>query len=595
MARKNLEKVDYLGTIKAYIKFVSKYKFTFILILLLTFIGQATHLVDKYLFKIIIDNGPLFTNGSLGYDTFVRILLFAGLIYLITISARAILSWFTLHFLAIFECNIMFDLKKKYFDHILHLSHKFHTSHKTGGLISKLIRGSNAIERLTDLTVFNFSPLIFQIIIGFASIFYFDKLSALIVVITSIVFTLYAVFINYLQQDSTVKANDAEDDEKGNISDIFTNVESIKYFGKEDSIKNRFGNVATKTKNAMRKAWWYGNWQDSGLSFIGALGLFFLIYFPLLGFLNGRISIGTLVFIYTVYTGLVGSLWNFTVGIRDLYRATADFKSLLAYDKIQNDINDLPNAKNLNIKKGVIEFRNISFSYNNRKILRDFSLIVPENKKVALVGPSGAGKSTVIKLLYRLYDVNTGEILIDGENINNFKQESLRSELSIVPQECVLFDDTIYNNIKFSNPSATREDVFRAMKFAQLDKIVSKFPNKENTIVGERGIKLSGGEKQRVSIARAILADKKVLVLDEATSALDSETEHEIQRDLEKLMKDRTSIIIAHRLSTIMKADIIVVIQDGRILEVDTHKELIKKPGIYKKLWELQKGGYSKQ
>ncbi len=184
---------------------------------------------------------------------------------------------------------------------------------------------------------------------------------------------------------------------------------------------------------------------------------------------------------------------------------------------------------------------------------------------------------------------------IEGKDIRNVKHESLRNEMAIVPQECILFDDTIYNNIKFSNPKATREQVMQAIKFAQLDKIVSRFPNKEDTIVGERGIKLSGGEKQRVSIARAILANKKVLVLDEATSALDSETEHEIQKDLQKLMEGRTSIVIAHRLSTIMNADIIVVIKEGKIVQMGKHNELIRKSGEYKKLWELQKGSYLKE
>ena len=197
-----------------------------------------------------------------------------------------------------------------------------------------------------------------------------------------------------------------------------------------------------------------------------------------------------------------------------------------------------------------------------------------------------------MKLLYRLYNPDGGEILIDGKNIKSFKQESLRSELSIVPQEGILFDDTIYNNIAFSNPTAKKEEVFNAIKFAQLDKFVMSLPNKENTIVGERGVKLSGGEKQRVSIARAILANKKILVLDEATSSLDSQTEHSIQNDLKKLMKNRTSIIIAHRLSTIMSADRIVVMDKGRIVQLGKHNDLIQQGGIYKKLWSLQKGGY---
>jgi len=251
-------------------------------------------------------------------------------------------------------------------------------------------------------------------------------------------------------------------------------------------------------------------------------------------------------------------------------------------------------AKKLIIKEGEVEFKDLTFYYGKRKIFEDFNLKVNKNKKIAFVGHSGSGKTTLIKLLYRMYDINSGTIKIDGNDIRDVKQESLRSEMSIVPQECVLFDDTIYNNVAFSNPKATRSEVMGAIKFAQLDKIIKTFTNKEDTIVGERGVKLSGGEKQRVSIARAILADKKILVLDEATSSLDSQTEHEIQGDLEKLMKGRTSIIIAHRLSTIMKADEIIVMKNGKIVQKGTHEELINQSGEYNHLWNLQKGGYIK-
>jgi len=282
--------------------------------------------------------------------------------------------------------------------------------------------------------------------------------------------------------------------------------------------------------------------------------------------------------------------------MRGFYRSLADFQDLFEYGKIENDIKDKPGVKDSEIRKGEIEFKNVSFHYGRKKAfsLNNFSLKIKKNEKVALVGHSGCGKTSLIKLLYRLYDVNSGEILIDGKNIEDFKQESLRSELSIVPQECVLFDDTIFNNIKFSNPKASRKQVFAAIKFAQLDKLIKNFPKKENTIVGERGVKLSGGEKQRVSIARAILANKKILVLDEATSALDSETENEIQRDLKKLLEGRTSIIIAHRLSTIMNSDRIIVLKGGKIIQQGKHSKLIKQSGEYKKLWNLQKGGYIK-
>ena len=226
--------------------------------------------------------------------------------------------------------------------------------------------------------------------------------------------------------------------------------------------------------------------------------------------------------------------------------------------------------------------------------MKNFNLKIKPNEKVALVGHSGCGKTTLVKILNRFYNLDSGEVLIDGKNIENYKQESVRGETSIVPQECILFDDTLYNNIKFANSKASKKEIFNAIKFAQLGKVIKNFPNKENTIVGERGVKLSGGEKQRVSIARAILANKKVLVLDEATSALDSETESEIQKALENLLKGRTSIIIAHRLSTIMNADRIIVLQKGKIIQEGKHKDLVKVPGEYRKLWKLQKGGYIK-
>jgi len=427
-----------------------------------------------------------------------------------------------------------------------------------------------------------------------ASIMYFRFIPAIVVIFVAALFIGYSLVINKFREESQVEANLREDVEKGTISDIFMNIDSIKYFGKEYRIKGRYHKLSKKTRDGWIKTWDYFRLLDAGHAFVLALGMFFIVYFPVMSFLNGEMTLGTLVFIEGTYVLFIGPLFGFVYGIRGFYQSMADMESIFYYSKLENDVKDSTHAKDLKIRRGEIEFRNVSFKYKRKWIFKNFNLKIPADKKFALVGPSGSGKSTLLKLLYRLYDIQKGEILIDGKNIKDFKQESLRSELSIVPQECVLFDDTIYNNIRFSRPGADRKEVFKAIKFAQLDKIIKNFEKKEKTIVGERGVKLSGGEKQRVSIARALLANKHVLVLDEATSALDSETEHEIQKDLEHLMKGRTSIIIAHRLSTIMKADSIVVLDKGKIVQQAKHGQLIRKPGLYKRLWNLQKGGYLK-
>lgn len=593
MAKKKHE-IDFKYNLKKYWSFMKEYKALIFFLLLVMTIVQLTYVADKFLFKIIIDRGTEFVAGTLGRSPFVTILLTIAAVYISIIIIKVICKWLQLHFLNLLEVNTITDLKRKFFNHILHLSYNFHTTHKTGSLISRLVRGGRAMEGMTDVLIFNMLPLVFQLVIVGGSLLYFDWVPALVLIITAAVFIIYSLFVQQAQKQANVDANDAEDREKARVSDYMINIDPIKFFGKEGNIKKRFAMVSNVSKFAMLKHWTYFKWMDSIHSLILGTGTFFLIYFPLVRFLDGEITLGTLTFVYTIYGNLIYPLFSFVHGLRHAYRAMADFEALFKYGKIENDIKDLPNAPNLKIKEGKIEFNKISFSYNRRRLLQNFNLTIPTNKKVAFVGHSGCGKTTLVRLLYRMYDVQKGEILVDGKNIKSFKQESLRSELSMVPQECILFDDTIYNNIAFSRPSATRREVFKAIKFAQLDKFVKVLPKKDKTIVGERGVKLSGGEKQRVSIARAILADKKVLVLDEATSSLDSKTEHEIQNDLQRLMEGRTSIIIAHRLSTIMKADLIVVMEKGKIVQMGNHWDLIKQKGEYKKLWNLQKGGYVK-
>lgn len=585
-------KIDFKYNLKVYFDLLKKYRVLFLFLLLVVLLVEGTSVVDKFLFKIIVDNGTTFSQSSLAREEFIHILLQIALIFGAVIIFRAGLKYMQEYLISRLESRLIQDLKLKFFNHILNLSYHFHTTHRTGSLISRLVRGGRSIESMTDILIFNVAPLIFQLSVVSLSLLYFDWVPAVVILCTISIFIAYSYVVQRKQQPYTVAANDAEDYEKANISDFFMNIDSIKYFGKEKAITEKFHKITDTSATSILRHWNFYRQLNAGQALIIGAGTFCITYFPLIQFLNREITLGTLVFIYTVYGNLLVPMYGFVRGMRDFYRVMADFESLFQYGKISNEIKDVPHSQNFLIRKGEIKFQKVVFGYPQRKLFDNFNLHIKPNTKVALVGYSGSGKTTLVRLLYRLYDLQGGQILIDGRDIREWKQEFLHSELSLVPQECLLFDDTVYNNVAFSNPKASRREVLQAMKFAQLDQVIRLFPQKEDTIVGERGVRLSGGEKQRVSIARALLANKKILILDEATSSLDSKTEHEIKKDLRELMKGRTTIIIAHRLSTVMSADLIVVLDKGRIVQTGTHQELIQVQGQYRKLWELQKGGY---
>ncbi|MGV8131311.1 MAG: ABC transporter ATP-binding protein [Candidatus Pacearchaeota archaeon] len=592
MKKSKKEDLDVRYILKTYWSFIKKYKLLITSILLCGVFFSTAGLAQRTLFKKIVDNGELFAKGEISSTNLYEIIIVVIFVWLAVIGLRAIFRWLRVHWINKLEANSVLNLKQYYYNHIVSLDYKFHTTHKTGSLIARLSRGSSAMERLTDFASYQTMAIIFEVLIAGGALMLVDKSIGLIILATGIIFITYSYKLQKKQRTLKLIANTTEDIEKGFTGDTMTNIESIKYYGKENMIRSKYSSLTEKTKNAWFKEWQLGRWSSSIETLIVDIGGLISLGIILRSFLQGNTTLGTVVFVWTSYWQIISSVQNFMDGLRGYNKSIADFHDLFQYGKINNRIKDKESADNLQVKEGLIEFENISFKYHNNDFFKNFNLIVPKGEKIALVGHSGSGKSTLVKLLYRLYDLNSGKIKIDGIDIKDVKQESLRSELSIVPQECVLFDDTIYNNILFSNPKASRQEVFQAIKFAQLDKTIGNFPNKENTIVGERGVKLSGGEKQRVSIARALLADKKILVLDEATSALDSKTEHEIQKDLQNLMQGRTSIIIAHRLSTIMSADLIVVLKDGKIVQKGTHRQLINQRGEYKELWNLQKGGY---
>lgn len=587
-----MAKIDFKYNWSIYWSMLKEHKLSFLSILVIILIIEGSHIADQFIFKLFIDYSTEYANQLLPQNEFVQAVIVLGIVFGSLALMRSILKWVQIHYLNRLETNLIRKLKSTFFTHILNLSHNFHTTHKTGSLISRLVRGGNAMERMTDTIVFNFAPLIFKLTIALIAISFYSIPAAIVLFSTMAVYIVYTYLMQRAQEPASIKRNDTEDYEKAMIADYLTNVDSIKYFGKEDEITARFDGHVNESRAAMLKHWDYFKWMDAGQTLILGSGLITLVAVCLRQFLAGTITLGSLVFVYTAFLGMIGPLYSFLHGIRTYYITMADFQAIFQYGKFENEIKNKETAKNCVVEKGEIEYKNVTFSYGRRKIFKNLNLKIPKGKKIALVGHSGSGKTTLIKLLYRLYDVNSGSIRVDGKDIRDFKKESYRNQLTIVPQEAVLFDDTIWNNVKFSKLNATDNEVRSAIKFAQLDKIIEQMPDKDKTIVGERGVRLSGGEKQRVSIARALLADRKILVLDEATSALDSQTENEIQRDLQQLMQGRTSVIIAHRLSTIMHADEIIVLDKGEIVQRGTHKQLMRRKGHYKHLWELQKGGF---
>jgi ATP-binding cassette, subfamily B, heavy metal transporter len=580
-------------------QFVSKHKLIFFSLIAIIFIGEAVVFLDNFIFKYLIDKGTLFTNNEITSTLFSKLILYAVGVYLGLKIIDSVIWYVIINLVNRLETNVMSDIERKSFWHILNLSYKYHVNKKTGSIISQFTRGINKVETFADAFLFHFLKVLFRIILSVGVIIYFDLATALSLIAMVTVFIIIGVIITNKQKLPQNLANYREDLLKQNLSDVFMNVDTVKYFAKEKRTHKFFKDLSLKLKESRYVFWNYFAWHALYQTLVLGLGISAVFYFSFNGLINGNLTLGTITLIYAAVWKLIPQLFSLIHGYRQFVRSSVDVDALFKTFKEENEVKDIENAPRLKVKDGEIEFKDVSFIYptNNYEktksgVISNFNKKIKKRSKVALVGPSGGGKTTVIKLLYRLFDITKGQILIDNQDISKVTQKSLRENMSIVPQEPLLFDNTLWFNIAYANPKASKTQIWKAIKFAQLDKFIASLPKKEKTIVGERGVKLSGGEKQRVSIARAILADRKILVLDEATSALDSETEKEIQRDLEKLMKGRTTIVIAHRLSTIMKADEIVVIKKGRIVEVGTHHQLTNKQGgLYKRLWDLQQGG----
>lgn len=497
-----------------------------------------------------------------------------------------------------FEIKVMQDVRQRAFDYILGHSHNFFSNTFTGSLVQKINRFTRAVERLSDRFFMDIIPLLVKVIGISVVLNGVDYRLSIGILIWIILFLLISLVFTKMKLKHDIRAAEVDSRVAAVLSDSLSNHNVIQLFNGSTDESNTFRKVNQEFTDAYAKRWNSGeitNAIQSGTNYIAEFAIF---YFAIKFWIEGSITLGTFVLLQAYIVGLSHSIWQFGRIVRDLYEATADAREMVEILKLPHEIQDTVGSKELRVTSGVIEYKNVTFSFgkeemNNRSVFNNFNLSIKPGEKVAIIGSSGAGKSTFVKLLLRLHDIQGGEILIDGQNIKEVSQNSLRENISLVPQDSVLFHRTLMENIRYGRRGATNEEVVAASKLAHCDNFIKEFPLQYDTYVGERGIKLSGGERQRVAIARSILKNAPILVLDEATSSLDSQSEALIQDALNTLMKGKTTIVIAHRLSTIRKMDRIVVLGKQGVVEEGSHNELINKQGTYSRLWNLQAGGFA--
>lgn len=482
------------------------------------------------------------------------------------------------------------QLAYKTFVHIHGLSLRFHLERRTGGLSRVIERGTKGIEAIVRFSILNTVPTVLEFILT-ALVFYinYGGRYLLIVMVTVGLYTWFTIKASDWRIGIRQKMNTADTEASTRAVDSLLNFETVKYFGNESLEARRFDSSMEGYEKAATKIWTSLSWLNFGQALIFGLGMTILMLMSAYEVFHETQTLGDFVFINALLIQLSMPL-NFIGSIyRDIRQGLTDIEAMFDLLDVQQEIVDKTDAKPLVIGEGSIRFNKVKFSYDpTRQILRDIDFEVPGGKTVAIVGPSGAGKSTISRLLFRFYDVDSGAITIDGQDIRDVTQKSLREAIGMVPQDTVLFNDTIAYNICYGRPSATDEEMRKAAEMAQISKFIEMLPKGFETMVGERGLKLSGGEKQRVAIARTLLKAPPLLILDEATAALDTATEQEIQQALDIVSRGRTTLIIAHRLSTVINADEILVLKNGRIIENGTHAELLLKKGLYASMWNKQ-------
>jgi len=489
------------------------------------------------------------------------------------------------------QYHAMREVAVSTFAHVHTLSLRFHLERKTGGLSRVIERGTKGIDTLLSFALFSIFPTI--LLLAFYAAILFVKLNLTIALVTVAMVVAYVWFtfaVTRWRIQFRRDMNQSDQDANTKAVDSLLNYETVKYFNNEAHETKRFDKSMEKYSRASIQAQISLSVLNTGQALIMAIGLGAVMALAAVGIKNGQFSVGTLVAANAILVQLYIPLNLLGTVYREITQALVDMEAMFRLLNQPQEVKDKPGAKPLVVTAGEIKFDNVVFSYEpERTVLKGISFTVPAGKTVAVVGPSGAGKSTISRILYRFYDIKSGSVTIDGQDLRDVTQASLRAVIGIVPQDTVLFNDTVRYNIAYGRIGANEAEIKEAARHAQIDKFIVELPLGYEAMVGERGLKLSGGEKQRVAIARTILKNPPILLLDEATSALDTHTEREIQGALSEVSRNRTSLVIAHRLSTVVDADEILVLDHGEIIERGRHDELLTMNGHYAAMWNKQK------
>jgi len=562
-----------------------------IFILLFTLIGASiTSTYTPYLYK------RLFNFLAAG-QTSLNVL--SGVVFAILATVAANWAFWRLASFVnnTFQPRVMTDLVNTCFKYMQDHSFNFFSNNFAGSLVKRIGRYERAYEEIVDQLYWNLGQTALKISIIIGVLYFVKPLFAFALILWCVLYVVWSlIFANYKLKYDVANAN-LDTEVGGRIADTITNNINLKLFGGAEREFKSF-KLLTEKQFSMRK--W--TWDLSSINEAVQAALFVALEFALLSiairfWTKGQITLGDFALLQGYMVQMFGLLWDLGRNIKNIYSRLGDAEEMTTILLTPHEIQDKANAGRLKVKDGKIEFKDVTFGYHARhNIFQHFNLAISPGERVALIGPSGGGKTTIVKLLFRFFDIQGGKILVDEKSIGDITQDSLRSQISLVPQEPILFHRSLFDNIAYGNPNSGKDEIIHAAKLAHCHEFILKFPEQYETFVGERGVKLSGGERQRVAIARAILKNAPILVLDEATSSLDSESEFLIQDALRNLMKNKTTIVIAHRLSTIMQMDRIVVIDKGKIKEEGKHEELLQiSQGTYQKLWQIQAGGFAKK